>query len=154
LSYYSTAAVVRGTELSVCSAPLTARHVMSAVIQNGCPHIQSLSGGQRHRLLRVLASRTQVTLPAVACARHDSGLLGRFDALSRQSYIHRPSSTVCEKSCEKGERAHPRITAAVVSRLARRLDWLSSNWSVSSTISSEMISSMISVHVPSIYQLP
>ncbi len=37
------------------------------------------------------------------------------------------------------------MTAAVVIRLARRLDWLSSYRSVSSTISSAMISSMISV---------
>jgi len=29
--------------------------------------------------------------------------------------------------CEKTLRTHPRMTAAVVIRLARRLDWLSSN---------------------------
>ena len=45
----------------------------------------------------------------------------------------------------EGRTTHPRMTAAVVIRLARRLDWLSSYRSVSSTISSAMISSMISV---------
>lgn len=50
-----------------------------------------------------------------------------------------------ERRGREGRTTYPRMTVAVVIRLARRLDWLSSYRSVSSTISSAMISSMMSV---------